>query len=862
MKKGIKIYGASGSFFLTLFVLIFAFLCEGMYPFGWGTVTWCDMNQQLIPLLCDFKDILSGDASLFLNFSNAGGMNFYGVFFFFLSSPFSFSVAFVEKADIPFLMNVLVVLKLSLAAFFASFVLERISKNITPAISVALGTAYALCGYAMLFYQNIMWLDMMYLFPLIVLGAYRLIEQNKPVLLFVTLTLAVVFNFYISFMVFLFIIFFFGTFALFYRKASRKIYVNLAFCGIFSLLASAVVWVPCLLQYLGSARGNSFLKELKSAEFFATNETTLIFLLCSALCFAGIFFIVPRLSEEKRETKFLLTVFLLTSIPLIIEPVNLMWHTGSYMSFPARYGFITVFMGLLLASRVITKGDTRRDFSIPLCLLVGVICAYCILFAGKNQDTLSKYVNSLWSDEPALKALGILCVLFTLCAVLIIALLRKGHIKRGIAGLLLCITIASQGFCSVHSFMLPAKDSISIYNYQSVISLKNKAEKQGFYRVNTKDKITDANMMGAAGFKSISHYTSLNDFTYMETAKQLGYSGYWMETGNWGGSILSDALLSVGYTAERVNGEYSLKENPYFLNLGIKAEGEIPEKLSHNDRLFTLGKAFAQMTGTENPVIKYDYTNLSNCTVDDTENGVCVKNVAEVGSVRYRINVTNPQTLYFDCYNGFSTNLTEEINHSMAVYVNGSQINGSYPSQNNNGLLMLGSFENKTVDITIRVFETADCSSFGVFGVREDILKSSINNCKTLGLDTKGGKVIGKAEKGTYFISLPYKDNYSITLDGEKLEYSKALSGFIALEVPRSGQIKISFIPKGFYIGLAVSVIGLAFAVWLLRLMKKDCIYGEKIKNIVLGIFLGGFGVAVLWVYIMPIIVKLSTFTL
>ena len=119
-------------------------------------------------------------------------------------------------------MNVLVVLKLSLAAFFASFVLERISKNITPAISVALGTAYALCGYAMLFYQNIMWLDMMYLFPLIVLGAYRLIEQNKPVLLFVTLTLAVVFNFYISFMVFLFIIFFFGTFALFYRKASRK----------------------------------------------------------------------------------------------------------------------------------------------------------------------------------------------------------------------------------------------------------------------------------------------------------------------------------------------------------------------------------------------------------------------------------------------------------------------------------------------------------------------------------------------------------------------------------------------------------------------------------------------------------------
>lgn len=861
MKKGLKIYGALGGFLLTFFVLMFAFLCEEMYPFGWGTVTWCDMNQQLIPLFCDFKDVLSGNSSLFLNFANAGGMNFYGVFFFFLSSPFSFAVAFVEKTDIPFLMNVLVVLKLSLSAFFASFVLERLCKNITATISVALGTAYALCGYAMLFYQNIMWLDMMYLFPLIVLGSYRLIEQNKPVLLFMTLTLAVVFNFYISFMIFLFVIFFFGTFALFYRKANRKIYVNLAFCGIFSLLCSAFIWVPCLLQYLGSARGNSFLEELKSAEFFAPYETTLIVLLCTSLCFVGLFFTVPRLSVEKRETKFLSALFLLTSMPLIIEPVNLMWHTGSYMSFPARYGFIPVFIGILLVSRIITEGEKRCDFSIPLCIAVGLVCGYCILFAGKNQDTLSKYVNSLWSNQSALKALSILCILFAFCSSLIIGLLRKGHIKRGVAGLLLCITVASQGFCSIDSFMLSAKDSISIYNYQSVISLKDKAEKQGFYRVNTKEKITDANMTGAAGFNSISHYTSLNDFTYMETARQLGYSGYWMETGNWGGSILSDALLSVGYTAERINGEYSLKENPYFLNLGIKAEGKIPEKLSHNDRLLKLGKAFAQMTDTEeNPVVKYTPAELSKCTLTDTENGVCVNNISQVGTVIYKVEVTSPQTLYFDCYNGFSTNLTEKINHSMAVYVNGSQITDSYPSQNANGLLNLGHFENEMVDITVNVYETADCSSFGVFGVREDILKSCIEDCETLNLNTNRGKVIGKAEKGKYFISIPYKENYKITLDGKKLEYSKALSGFIALETPHSGNLEIAFVPKGFYTGLALSVFGVAAAIWLLILIKREAVYTEKVKNIVYGIFLGCCGVATLWVYIIPIIVNLFSF--
>ena len=82
------------AFFLTGVILLLSYLRGGLYPFGWGSLSWCDMNQQLIPLFCDFKDILAGEKSLFLNFSNAGGMNFYGVFCFFLCSPFTLAVAF------------------------------------------------------------------------------------------------------------------------------------------------------------------------------------------------------------------------------------------------------------------------------------------------------------------------------------------------------------------------------------------------------------------------------------------------------------------------------------------------------------------------------------------------------------------------------------------------------------------------------------------------------------------------------------------------------------------------------------------------------------------------------------------------
>ena len=62
---------------LTLAVLLFVFKNYNMYPFGQGSIAWCDMNQQGIPLLMDFKDMLSGKDNLFFSMNNAGGMNFW-----------------------------------------------------------------------------------------------------------------------------------------------------------------------------------------------------------------------------------------------------------------------------------------------------------------------------------------------------------------------------------------------------------------------------------------------------------------------------------------------------------------------------------------------------------------------------------------------------------------------------------------------------------------------------------------------------------------------------------------------------------------------------------------------------------------
>ena len=866
MKKTIKnssyLSGFVGLVF-TSFILLTVFLAGEMFPFGEGTVSWCDMNQQIIPLFCDFKDVLSGENSLFLNTQNAGGMNFYGVFFFNLSSPFSFLVALVNKSQIPYLMNILVILKLSLCGFTAGFVFHRIFKENGVLLSAFLGTCYALCGYGMLFYQNIMWLDMMYLFPIVSLGIFKLIKENRPAILTASLTLCVIFNFYISFMVYLFVILFFGLYALFFRSTDRKIYVNLGLCGAVSLMASAFVWLPCLLQYFSSGRSSSVISNLKDASFFSPVETTLPILLCSGVILCGVLFLFRRVSLKDKPTSFLLLLFFAVSLPLVIEPINLMWHTGSYMAFPARYGFMTSFVGLGLTAKLLSGwkfAEKSKPKAIYICLTVGLICVFSLIFTLSNQDILSAYTATLWGTADSLKGQIFIALFFVLSYFLVLFYAKRKVLCKRVVAVFLCLCVALEGFCWSSVFVLTARDSFNMKTYENMISLKDETQKDGFFRVNTSHNLTDANITGAAGFNSLAHYTSLNSETYMEAAKQMGYSGYWMEIGNWGGSILSDALLSVGYTVYNQNGEFVIKENPYYLGLGIKAEGEIPEKLSHNDRLAALGEAFGKMTDTENPVVTYYAYNTENCNLLTQDDVYVINSVSDETYITYSVDVIGRQTLYFDCYDGFSNSLVEDINQSFEVYVNSSVKSYSYPTQKENGLLKLGGFENESVDITIKVLKEVSCSSFGVFGVKEDLVENVVQNTETLNLTQKGGVLSGNAGKGNYFLSVPYSEDLNITLNGEKMEFSKALSGFISLEIPRDGVLKIGLTPKGFGLGICVSVLGTVALLLMIFLRKKEISKGEKSDNIVYGIFLGVFALTAVLVYVIPVIVSLSDF--
>ena len=850
-------------FVMAVFATVFAI--NGLFPFGDKSLSWCDMNQQVIPLFCHFKDILRGSDGFFLNLSNSGGMNFYGVFFFFLASPFTFLVAFVSKSDIPFLMNILVVLKLCASAITAGIYLNKKNPTLYGLIKTALCVSYALCGYGMLFYQNIIWLDIMYLFPLLLLGMDMLIE-GRPLLFILSLSGVIIVNYYISYMVILFVILYFGLHALFFKFKEPLVYVRLALSTLCSLLLGAVVWLPSLIQYFSSGRTSNVLQGLMNCSFFSYTDTSLPVMLCTGIILAVLVLTVPRFFEQKKQVKMLLCAFFMMCIPIFIEPVNRMWHTGNYMSFPVRYGFITVFLGLCICADFLEKNVCEKSLrpgfaimSILSCLGIG---AFIYLYATKNIDTLSRYVQTLWGNKQSLQGLIILFLCAAGAYLFVLALAKAKKIGKGILSLCLILVVLAEGLCGTLIYVGTASDKLDTKNYKSFMALENQVEKQGLFRVNMESKIADANMTGAVGFNSLGHYTSLTDSNFMKAAKQFGLSGYWMEIGNWGGSILSDALLNVEYKITKNKNVYEVAPTGLGTGLAINSGASLPQELPDGNRITILGQCFGDIFGLEeNPVTEYNVSYISGCNLVKDGIGNHIIKGKNDNDIIYEINIADGQTLYFDCYNGSSNALVEPINDAFSVYVNGNLVLKNYPSQSFNAPLPLGFFENEKVTVQLKVKKDVNCFSFGVFGINNNRVYSAAQRTVSPIFSQKGSIITAKIEEenlGNLFLSLPYNSGYTVTLNGKKIPYNRCLTGFTAINAEEIGVLKISFVPRGFYLGVICTLAGIIAFVVILLLNKKIHLIPRWIKSGVSVTFVVIFTLFILAVYIGPVILNLT----
>lgn len=833
---------------ITLLTLLYVFHKNEMYPFGGGSVAWCDMNQQVVPFLMNLKDLLNGKGDLFLNMQNAGGMGFYGVFCFFLSSPLSLMVAFADKANMLLFVNIMVIVKLTLAALTGTLFFVRRRPNLGRGFATAFGVMYALGGYGMLFYQNIMWLDILILFPVLIIGLEKLVTEGRNLGYTLALTAVMLANFYIGYMVAVFILVYMGLYMLSFRKKGYRPDAGLKFVigSLLAALLSAVVWLPSFLQVGSSGRLKSLEESLTSASFLTSYQTVLPLLFCSAFLLPAV---LIRLGESKRLSmmkKHTLLLFAMTLVPFFIEPINLMWHTGNYMSFPARYGFMTMFVGLMCSADLLEQNENDKKPIGPVPqIAASVLMMVMTYFYATKADSyitehfgeLTNYTTTLWGNSTSFDRLARLYVFSAACYGILLLCSRKKLLGKPMLAVLLTVFCVFEAAGNIRIYMVsPAQNNpVRTENYLSVTELCDKIDDDDFYRVGTDYSGANYNMIGALGYPSLSHYSSLTGHDYMTMQRMLGYSTVWMKSGGNGGTELTNALYSVKYkisgsTSDKniyyTTGRRSIVSQSFYTGLGLVTNNKLKQTELHPDtdtRASVQQRLFENVFDTKEKLItEYPYDTAASRGIRLDNHRYILQNGAVVS---YTIQVKGKQSLYADCYDTFSHKLKEDYFESMDIRANYGLIKANYPSADNNGLVFLGEFEDETVTVSISLKKQIDVHSFGVFGLDHAVLQKHLDKAQSVGFKESNGRLTGKvdAQKGqTCFMALPYNEGLKIRINGEEVPYRCVFTDFVAFELKDgTNQIEISLTPKGFVPGLIITLCGMALLIGGLVFLRK-----------------------------------------
>lgn len=197
----LKLGTALLSFCLTFAALYALYWKKDLVPFGPKTLMIYDANWQYLDFSSYLKDVFAGKNSLIYTFSKGIGGSGLALFAYYIASPLNYLVVFFEKSDIHAFFAMLYALKISLAAAFFSWFLtvrffrERYALSHVT-LTVLLSVSYALGQYSISQASNIMWLDGVYMLPLIMLGTWNVARGGRVWKLAVPVGLSILINWY------------------------------------------------------------------------------------------------------------------------------------------------------------------------------------------------------------------------------------------------------------------------------------------------------------------------------------------------------------------------------------------------------------------------------------------------------------------------------------------------------------------------------------------------------------------------------------------------------------------------------------------------------------------------------------------
>lgn len=241
------------AFFLPLLLLMAEFAIQGIAPFGEKSLAILDAKEQYISFSVFLADILRSGDSFCYSWKLLLGGPIAGLLGYYLASPFELLFLLFPEEEYLAAYDIVIALKLALSGLTMALWLKE-KKSIRPA-SLMFSTAYALSGFGIVFGWCIMWLDAVYMLPLIALGLERIADGKRPFLYLICLGTAIIMNYYTGYMLCIFSVLYYIYLRFSGNHAGRLIREDGIFCigSLTAALLAACMLFPVVAAMQGSA---------------------------------------------------------------------------------------------------------------------------------------------------------------------------------------------------------------------------------------------------------------------------------------------------------------------------------------------------------------------------------------------------------------------------------------------------------------------------------------------------------------------------------------------------------------------------------------------------------------------------------
>lgn len=385
--------------------MLIIYIFNNVYPFGDRIVAIGDGYNQYPGLLNNFLNIIKGKESLFYSFKGLLGFNIYASMVY-----YTFNITNILGllfSNVMIFYNFIVLFKIVLCSITMLTFLNYIKKR---KINYLFSICYALSTYNLLYYFNYMWFDSIIIFPIVIMGIEKIFHENKYFLYIISLSLSIIFNFYIGYMICIFSVIYFIYKSIINGFDKNKI-IKFILSSLLTGLICSFALIPVILELLNGKvelisefakdyfkfdlDGINIFYKLTFAsysngdlEYGSPNVYVSIFIYINAM----LYFFNSKIKLKERLASLGVCLFFLLSVSFNL--IDYFWHMMSMPIFyPVRYSFVFSFFLIYLGFKNFIKSDEKSiKFNILFYLLFFTLIIIGFITSGNlnisNRDNL------------------------------------------------------------------------------------------------------------------------------------------------------------------------------------------------------------------------------------------------------------------------------------------------------------------------------------------------------------------------------------------------------------------------------------------------------------------------------------------